>query len=226
VYRGLAESGRHDIWRATAEAELWLAQRSQIPPKVVAKCQATSHRPRLDGVLEDEVWKTAEPLKAVSAQHDDASWPAAALFAYDSQFFYIAVSCRKAPAIQYVVAADPRPRDPDLSEQDRVDLLLDLNRDYATYYRLTVDHRGWTGEACMGDKMWDPQWFVAAKCDSDQWTVEAAIPIQELSQRPPAAGDAWAVGVQRVAPGGGFQSWTRPAAIRPRPEGFGLLLFE
>jgi hypothetical protein len=32
--------------------------------------------------------------------------------------------------------------------------------------------------------------------------------------------------VQRIAPNTGFQAATEPAAITPRPEGFGLLVFE
>ena len=58
------------------------------------------------------------------------------------------------------------------------------------------------------------------------WTVEAAIPLSELTGQPPAATPAWAVGIQRIVPGVGFQSWTKPAAPEIIPEGFGLLLFQ
>jgi hypothetical protein len=34
------------------------------------------------------------------------------------------------------------------------------------------------------------------------------------------------VGVQRTVPGVGFQSWSHPAGVKIRPEGFGLLVFE
>jgi len=47
-----------------------------------------------------------------------------------------------------------------------------------------------------------------------------------LAPQPPAARDAWAVGVQRVVPGVGFQSFGAPAALEVVPEGFGYLLFE
>jgi hypothetical protein len=32
--------------------------------------------------------------------------------------------------------------------------------------------------------------------------------------------------VQRTAPGSGFQSWSQPAAVAPRTDGFGLLVFQ
>jgi hypothetical protein len=225
-YRALAESGRRDAWRRCAESELRLLHTGRAAPKTVAKCPLAVGKPRLDGQLEDDVWQGREPLELKSAQHDDANWAAAVLLAHDEQFLYVAASCGKAPGADYPASHDSRPRDPDLNDRDRIDLLLDLDRDYATFYRFTIDHRGWTGEACLGDRTWDPQWFVAAADDPQRWTVEAAIPLSELSAQPPKAGDVWAVGIQRTVPGVGFQSWTEPAAISPRPEGFGWLVFE
>ena len=85
---------------------------------------------------------------------------------------------------------------------------------------------GWTGEACAGDKTWNPAWFVAAASDDSQWMIEAAIPLGEIFHRAPTERDVWAIGLQRTVPLVGFQSWTQPAAISPRGEGFGFLMFE
>ena len=88
-----------------------------------------------------------------------------------------------------------------------------MDRDYATYYRLSIDHRGWTHDECWGDASWNPTWYVAAGADDDTWTIEAAIPLKELTQQQPDAKTTWAVGVQRIVPGVGFQSWTTPASL-------------
>ena len=119
-----------------------------------------------------------------------------------------------------------RPRNADLSAQDHVEVFLDLDRDYTTYYRFAVDRRGWTNDSFWGDATWNPTWFVAARQEKGEWTVEAAIPLAELTGRPPKPHDIWAVGIQRVAPGVGFQSWTTPAAVTVLPDGFGYLMFE
>ncbi len=105
-------------------------------------------------------------------------------------------------------------------------MLLDVDRDYATYYRLTVDHRGWTQEACLESTGWNPAWFVAAHDDGQSWSAEAAIPWQELVGRAPDRQQTWAIGIQRTIPGVGFQSWSTPASIQVRPQGFGLVTFE
>jgi hypothetical protein len=123
-------------------------------------------------------------------------------------------------------SADPRPRDADLSQHDRLELLVDLDRDYATYYHLAVDDRGWTADSCWGDNTWNPQWFVATACDERAWTIEAAIPLTELTGTPPSPGVTWAINVQRTVPGVGFQAWSLPASTAIQSEGFGYLLFE
>ena len=104
--------------------------------------------------------------------------------------------------------------------------MFDVDRDYASFWSLTIDHRGWPAESCFGDATWNPQWFIAAGGDEQYWTVEAAIPLAELGPKKPQVRDVWAIGIQRIIPRVGLQSFTTPAAVEPRPEGFGLMVFE
>lgn len=215
-----------DAWWACARGERWLAEPSGLPPKSVLRCVVAASKPRLDGRLDEAVWQRARPAALRSAHHEDGQWPAAVMLAYDAEFLYLAVECRRAPGAAYEAAQGPRTRDPDLSAHDRVDVLLDLDRDFATYYRLTVDLHGQPGEGCWGDHTWDPTWFVAAHAADDAWTVEAAVALDQLTGSYPASRSVWALGIQRTVPGVGFQSWTTPAATRVIPEGFGYLIFE
>ena len=115
-----------------------------------------------------------------------------------------------------------------LSRRDRIDFLLCPDRDYATFYRISIDYRGWVNTACWGDATWRPALFVAPATVEGTWTVEAAIPWSELVDHPPRASDrqAWAANIQRIIPGVGFQNWSAPATIEIRPEGFGYLEFD
>jgi photosystem II stability/assembly factor-like uncharacterized protein/TolA-binding protein len=217
----------HDAWWACAEAEAWLAQPATgVPPKPIWHCVSAATKPHLDGKLDDEVWGRAARTPLRSSHHDDAEWPAVAQLAYDEGFLYLAVECRKAPGIDYASSTEPRPRDPDLATHDRVTFHFDLDRDFATHYSLTIDHRGWTGESCWGDRTWNPTWFVAATGTEGNWTAEAAIPLDELHSQFPASKTVWALGVERIVPGAGFQSWSLPASTRVQPEGFGFLVFD
>jgi hypothetical protein len=199
------------------------------------RCGKTAARPRLDGRLDDPVWQTAQPAVLTSTLGDDGQWPAAVMFARDSEYLYIAVNCRQAPGVNYEGSAAGRTRDADLGSHDRVDIFLDLDRDYATYYHLTIDHRGWAADECFGDSSWNPTWYVAARTADGAWTAEAAIPWRELigrakltaaegvSQAGNPLPSVWAIGIQRTVPGVGFQSWSTPASTTVRPEGFGYI---
>ncbi|MDB5312560.1 MAG: hypothetical protein JWO38_6762 [Gemmataceae bacterium] len=225
-----------DPWRDCLAAELWLSDRGAIPiqPKPLGYCRFTETRPFLDGKLDDPCWQDLKPLplKVVAAAGGTADegkafadgYKTEAKFAYDDRFLYVAVSCAH-PAGQNVPAAAKRGRDADLTGRDRVDIMLDMDRDYQTYYRFQVDHRGCLAEDCWGDKGWNPKYFVAFNPTETGWTAEFAIPMAELAGDRPGTGRTWAVNVSRVVPGKGVQAWSGPADGEPRPEGMGLLQF-
>jgi len=215
-----------DAWWNCARGEMWLLDRKGPPPKPLVTCLAATERPRLDGRLDEAIWKRCPPISLSSPQGDDRQWPATVMLAHDAQCLYLAIQCRQAPGARYAATSERRPRDPDLSQHDRVDIFLDMDRDYATYYHLTIDHRGWAADASCGDRSWDPKWFIAAHSSGGLWTAEAAIPLAELQATIVPGKTLWALGLQRTVPGVGFQSWTMPAATAVMPEGFGWLGFE
>lgn len=225
-YLALTRSRPRDAWWECAEIEKWLAEPQGIAPKMICKCGFAPSKPFLDGRLGDDAWRSAGRMALLSALRDDQIWPSTAYLVTDGHYLYFAAECKKGPGIGYQSSTvAPRTHDADLARHDRVELLLDIDRDWATYYQFTVDHRGWTSERCWGDSSWNPKWFVAHAESPDAWTVEAAIPLDAISLRRPQPTDVWSVGVQRTVPGLGFQSWSKPAATEILPQGFGLLLF-
>ncbi len=216
----------HDAWWACAASEQWLADRSRPGPKPIARCVRTAEPPHLDAVLDDAVWLRATAIQLGQAAEGQTTPPTKVMLACDNRFLYLAVEARKASGASYAVRRQPRRHDSDLAGGDRVEFYLDLDRDYVTYYRLAVDYCGRPAEACWGNSAWNPRWFIAAEQDEEKWILEAAIAFDQLSPQPPAPGAVWAVGIQRIVPGVGFQSWNKPASPRVVPQGFGLLIFQ
>ena len=213
-------------WYDAAQAELWLQDRTGPAPRRLAVCRLTDRRPHLDGNLDDACWKGQKPLVLENASGATAdAYPTQARFAYDQEFLYIALHCKHPDGKQAPLVKN-RSRDADLEPYDRVSILLDLDRDYATYYQLQVDQRGCVREDCWGDLSWNPKWYVAARNDATSWTIEAAIPLGELTSQRVALGSAWAVNVVRTIPGRGVQAYSLPADVTPRPDGMCLLLFQ
>ncbi len=213
-------------WHDAAGAELWRTDPSLPTPRRLARTRFTEVRPFLDGRFDDPCWKDWKPLVLTNAVGDTAKdYATEAMFTYDQEFLYVALKC-KHPAGQRVEPLKPRPRDADVDRFDRVSILFDLDRDYATYYHLEVDQRGCVRDSCWGDSSWNPRWFVAVHSVEDSWQIEAAIPLAELTGEPITQQTAWAFNVVRITPGRGVQSWSQPADVQPRPEGMSLLLFQ
>ena len=193
----------------------------------LAICPTAPKKPFLDGKLDDECWKAFKPLdmKSATSAADLKGYSTKTYFAHDEQFVYIAVECQH-PEGKQVPKAEKRLRDDNLSGHDRVEILFDLDRDYQTYFRFQIDHRGCVAEDCWGDKGWNPKWHVAIDSTPTGWTAEIAIPRGELSGTAIVNGTTWGMNVSRVIPGVGAQAWSGPADALPRPEGMGLLKFQ
>jgi photosystem II stability/assembly factor-like uncharacterized protein len=213
-------------WRECAAQELWFVNRVGLAPRPIAQCRFTDKKPYLDGKFDDACWQGQKPMVLKNAVHETAKeYPTEAMLSYDDKFLYIALRCQH-PAGQGVPPAKERPRDADLRGFDRVSILLDLDRDYSTYFRLEVDQRGCVCEDCWGDRTWNPKWFVAIRSEDDCWQIEAAIPLHELTgERVSSKSTCWACNIVRILPGRGVQAWSTPAGVEPRPEGMGLMVF-
>lgn len=248
-YRRFRGGGMDDPWRLTALTEIWLTSPVEEPPKNSAVCKSTSLRPKLDGVLGDDCWQHAKPLwitdtplekeqPQLDGQQnltqrrrdpipEDQQNRAFAMLAYDREYLYYALSVPRDPrASKDMPVKEGRRHDEDLLNHDHIRLLLDVDRDYSTFYSLAVDQRGKTADACWHDTSWNPTWHVAADADEKRWRVEVAIPWNELVPTTPLPGDVWAAGIVRTIPALRLESWTHPAAADPRPESFGLIRFQ
>jgi hypothetical protein len=216
-----------DPWRDCVASEIWLNNRTIgfTPPKPLGNCPKAQMKPHLDGILNDACWQglKALPVRTLTGTLSE-EYSAEAYFTFDSDHLYVAVRC-KHPQGTPAPLVKKRNRDDDLRAHDRVSILIDLDRDYQTYYQLQVDERGCVRDDCWGDLNWNPTWYVAVDSNETEWTAEIAIPLVELTAEKPGPGNTWAVNVVRTIPGKGVQAWSGPADVAPRPEGLGLLQF-
>jgi len=210
-------------WFDAAAAELWLAQPVGAAPKPFLQVKRIA-APQIDGSLDDAIWKDVPAMMLRPAAGKTARTEVR--MAYDDQYLYLAVRCQAAEGVPLLAAVKPRKRDDDLGSFDRVSLMLDLDRDYNTYFHFEFDQRGCVAEDCCGDLTWNPKWFVEVQSARDGWTAEVAIPLVELTGKENLAGETWACNVTRITPGVGVQAASLPSGVQPRCEGMGLLRFE
>jgi hypothetical protein len=205
------ESGQ---WQSRALVEAWLQDSTEREaPLPTTRCLLTDEPPHLDGILNEALWQTADSFSPDSESEDVKS---EILITRDAKFCYIAVRCKKIAGAEYAPDNRPRTYDADLAGHDRIAFSLDVDRDYATCFHFSVDHRGQTADACWRITNWNPQWYVAVGDQTETWTIEAAIPWSELAAAPPRVGEVWALSAQRFAPS---QQADSP------PKSFRLLIF-
>ena len=204
-------------------------------------------RPQLDGLLDDQLWATARAQGKAIAFEVASAAPGEGtdeiIFAHDDQFFYGAIDCHKLAGRAYRQRQEIRKRDPDLSQQDRVQLTIDSGLNFCGTIQLTLDYRGRVSESKLDGKNWNPDWYVAASQDDDTWSVEFAIPMSALSQRAPdqpvhradALSRGWGVKIDRLADHSksvwkgvepSVELTGLQASLKPNPAGFHRLIFD
>ncbi|MCS7160619.1 MAG: YCF48-related protein [Gemmatales bacterium] len=210
---------------AVPQPEPELPRTPTSPRKQSILCAWTDQPPYLDGQLDDHVWRNVPAMTLRNALGQTVeTFPTEVRLAYDQRFLYVGVRCAH-PAAEHGEPQRPRRRDEDLRPYDRVSLLLDLDRDYVSYYHFQVDRRGCVYEECWGDASWNPQWYVASTTTPTAWQAELAIPWSELSREPPNSRQVWAFNLVRIIPEQGVQALSVPAGVFPRPEGMALMTF-
>lgn len=245
---------RAEYWLSIPDKEELSPEKRELPiPAMI--CSFTPNKPLLDGQFDDlfdkgswfagkpysltpekprhrlrELLKDRKELPGLKreeqARRDSKTLGTQVMFLYDREYLYIGLRCKRAAGFSYPpIAEKPRVRDAALDGQDRVEILLDVDRDYGIYYSLTVDSRGWAVDACWEDRSWNPDWFVARHEDKDYWYIEAAIPLASLSDMVPMSQTVWAVAVRRLVPGVGIECWNAENSMN-LTEGFGFLVFE
>ncbi|WP_426746877.1 carbohydrate-binding family 9-like protein [Myxococcus faecalis] len=180
-----------------------------LPEYVVRRAETA---PKLDGVLDDAVWKTATPV-VLKGSFDGRAvrLRTEAHLAYDDAYLYVAFDCEDPD-----VWGTLRKRDDPIYEQEVVEIFLDANADGRTYNELQVSPHNVQFDAYFParrqgmDLSWDSGLTSAVKVrgtlddasDKDEgWSVEMRIPFAKLAEVPrvpPQPGDKWRFNLYRL----------------------------
>lgn len=157
--------------------------------------------PKIDGILDEEVWRQAPILGPfVTAAGELASPRTTVRVLQNLEYFFVAFECEDTEMV-----ATNRERDGDMRRDDRVGVLLDANGNRASFNAIWVNPYGAMSDSFfpVGDSRrpgdieerdWDSGVEYAVQVrgsiNSPQgadigWTVEMAIPIKRLSDYTP-----------------------------------------
>ena len=152
--------------------------------------------PKIDGVMNDNVWKTApfidEFYQREPNNGEPITKPTKVFICFDEKTLYIGFQCFDDPD---KITAKELLRDISLGEDDRVQVILDTYLDGRNAFWFQIGPLGSIGDALVSDngagfnKQWDGIWEGKAKINDHGWDAEMAIPFKTLNFRPDK--DVW-----------------------------------
>jgi hypothetical protein len=167
--------------------------------------------PKIDGVLDEAVWRTATPIETFTQQEPNEGKPASdrteVRVLYDTTHIYVGVH---AHASEPVVATEMR-RDADrLFDEDNFQVIIDTFHDSRNAYMFLTTplgakleqqifdegEGGGRGTTANVNRNWDGVWDSAARIVSDGWTAEIAIPVNTV-RFTPSEEQTWGINFER-----------------------------
>jgi len=253
VYRRYADWPADTIWGRNARGELSLAgQRGAPPPKPVIVAHRTRRPPVLDGQLTEAAWRVpAARLRRASGAGARHGWrygfeqrtvsqgstagtgmptPArgrqtrhetTVRFLHDQEALYVAIEGR---ALGTPTTREAQRRT-GYGFGDRLDLLLDVNRDYATHTRFSLELPTRKTQSRSEGVPLQVPWRVRASLRGNRFVVECALPLTCLGVYQIDPNTVWGVNVAATRRDGTQHRLSADAPLETTPA-FGYLIFE
>ena len=143
---------------------------------------------KIDGALDEEVWKRAAPatdfIQADPLEGQPATEITEVRIAYDADYLYIAALCRDTDPSGIVV--NEIRKDFAGRDQDTFEVLLDTFGDRRNGFVFSTNSQGAKADTQVANEgrdvnpNWDAVWWVEARTTADGWTAEFRIPFKTL----------------------------------------------
>ena len=176
----------------------------------------TSEHIRIDGLLDERVWREAPPIGEFSQQEPQPGAPPTEAtevrIAYNNAAIFIAVRCHDSHREQ--LRATQMQRDGSLLFDDYVQFFLDTHHDRRNAYYFATNPAGVMVDGTISENNttnlnWDGIWHVRSRIDAEGWTAEFEIPFKTLSFNPGIS--SWGFNIdRRLARAREESRWTSP----------------
>ncbi|HKU20089.1 MAG TPA: DUF5916 domain-containing protein [Terriglobales bacterium] len=171
--------------------------RSQAAPagKRIAMAVRVAESPRLDGTLEDPLWRLAAPIsdfrQREPAEGQAATEHTSVRILYTRRAVYFGVECADSRAAQ-MVATELR-RDLSQALDDYFEIIIDSTHDRRNAYVFEVNALGTQRDGVIAEEQtedmygdefdpgWDGVWTSAARITAQGWTATIEIPFTTLN---------------------------------------------
>ena len=203
---------------------------------MVVHVRKLKQRPRIDGVFDEPAWSDVEPLtQFFQCIYKMRAYPiegeTEAYVGYFGNELFIGIKGYESSTDN--LTAQATQRDANAWQDDCIEIFLDINQDYVSFYQIVINSLGTIfddhsdGTSPQGDVRWNGEYDTAIKKDETFWTVELGIPVDQFKKKI-KAGDIWGFNVARIriANAAEYGQWVPTYGRARRPDRFGFLVFE
>ncbi len=164
---------------------LLLATQLSAQKKIYRTTKISGESPKIDGIIDEEVWNIVEWSGEFVQHEPHAGQPASQRTefkaVYDESYIYFAVRCYDSSPDSIVKRMSRR----DGEEGDWVRIVIDSYHDLRTAFSFGVNASGVKIDEAVTndsnwDSSWDPIWYVKTSIDDKGWSLEASIPFSQL----------------------------------------------
>ncbi len=195
-------------------------------------CPIVKKAPAIDGAIGEEEWSGSQTISTLvdHVSKGEVKDTVVRVMA-DSSRLYVAFECGGPDAKPE--EAKEHARDEASTSDDAVMVMLDMNHDNKTSKVFLVDYLGAQRDGAnrypdiggLGKVSWNAEWKSAVSRGEESWSVEMAIPVEEISGEEIAAGRTVGVNFGRSRPGLGTRSYLTFGGGGFRPPWYGDMVF-
>lgn len=153
--------------------------------------QRTELAPQIDGVLDDEIWRSATVITDVEqyqpADHVEPSERSEFYLAYSDRFFY--VGARLYDSDPSGISARQLIQNGTMQFDDAIEFIIDTFNNARTGYHFQINPNGIRQDGMFENpnnlnRDWSGIWQAESHMDEQGWTAEAAIPFNTMNFDP------------------------------------------
>jgi hypothetical protein len=202
----------------------------RVFPKVTFTVSRAASEIKVDGVLDEEAWKTAAvvPLPYEWAPGDNVPPPVETecLVTYDAKNLYVAFRAHDSKPADIRAHLMDRDDTDTLIQDDHVGVMIDTFNDERRAFQFRVNPLGVQADAVFSEQdgvedfSWDMMWNAVGRITGDGYIVEMAFPLKQLRFKAGEGAQIWGFEA--------FRSWPRNVRHRissqPRDRNKGCVL--
>src|SRR5262245_10460059 len=198
---------------ATAQTSNDAVRTIDADGRVVLRATAVAEPVRIDGRLDEPVYREVPPITDFYQQEPDNGAPVSerteVWLLFDEHTLYVTCRCWQAD-LRQIVASDMRRDSSNFGSQDHLGVVLDTFHDSRTGFYFSVSPIGAMRDGTATEQSpafdWNAVWDAKATRFEEGWIAEMAIPFKTLRYSA-AAEQVWGIQIRRTMQGKNEQSY-------------------